>query len=396
MINKETLYVFYRVAKAWLQSLVFYVCRVFPVKDKKIVFTCIEGTTGYSCNPKYIAEELMRRQVGYELIWLVNDISKEFPSGIKKVHNTLLKRAYHLTTAMVWIDNSRKQLEVRKRVGQIYIQTWHAKLGFKPTCLDRGASFPRIAYIVSRHDSEMIDYVLSNSEWYDRTLPTGMIYNGEILRFGSPRCDVLINGREKAKERIKNIYHVPQNVKIVMYAPTFRGGSQGVTRILEKGEHTPNFSILLKALEERFKSKWYIFLRLHPQLTARKIHGTIENPYIIDVSKAEDMYEILAACDAFITDYSSAAFDACVMKIPIFLYADDYDEYEKERGRLLWNLHQMPFPLSQDNDSLRDSIINFDERLYEMKLARLFIETGVVEDGLASSRFCDWLQKKYG
>ncbi len=43
------------------------------------------------------------------------------------------------------------------------------------------------------------------------------------------------------------------------------------------------------------------------------------------------MYEILAGCDAFMTDYSSAAFDAALMKCPVFLYVDDYEKYEKER-----------------------------------------------------------------
>ncbi|MDE7019034.1 MAG: CDP-glycerol glycerophosphotransferase family protein, partial [Lachnospiraceae bacterium] len=177
-MNEEQRYIQKRIWKAKLQSLLFYLCRIFPIHKKKIVFCCIEGTTGYTCNPKYIAREFIRRDEGYELVWLVNDVSKQFPKEIKVVRNTLYHRAYHLSTAHFWIDNSRKQLEVRKRKGQIYIQTWHAKIGFKPTCLDRGASFSRIAYLVSKHDSDMIDYVLSNSNWDDETLPTGLIYHG--------------------------------------------------------------------------------------------------------------------------------------------------------------------------------------------------------------------------
>ena len=53
----------------------------------------------------------------------------------------------------------------------------------------------------------------------------------------------------------------------------------------------------------------------------------ISDKRLIDISGEDDMYEILAGCDAFMTDYSSAAFDAMVMKIPIFLYCDDYHEY---------------------------------------------------------------------
>ncbi|MGN0345702.1 MAG: CDP-glycerol glycerophosphotransferase family protein, partial [Lachnospiraceae bacterium] len=189
MMNEEQRYVQKRLQKARFQSIPFYLNRVFPIKINKIVFCCIEGTTGYSCNPKYIAEELIKQNKGndkkFELVWLVNDVSKKFPKEIKVVKNTLWNRAYHLSTARFWIDNSRKQLEVRKRKGQIYIQTWHAKLGFKPTCLDRGASFSKIAYLVSKHDSDMVDYWLSNSDWYDKILKTGSLYEGKTLRTGS-------------------------------------------------------------------------------------------------------------------------------------------------------------------------------------------------------------------
>ena len=201
-MNQEKQYIRKRIWKARFQSIAFYMCRIFPIKKNKIVFCCIEGTTGYSCNPKYIAEELIHRnkqeadgKKRFKLVWLVNDMSKSFPKEIQVVHNSLWNRAYQLSTAGFWIDNSRKQLEARKRKGQIYIQTWHAKLGFKPTCLDRGASFSKIAYLVSKHDSDLVDYWLSNSDWYDKTLPTGSLYNGKTLRTGSPRCDILVKAK---------------------------------------------------------------------------------------------------------------------------------------------------------------------------------------------------------
>lgn len=384
----EEKYIAYRLRKARIQSIIFYVFRIFPIKKNKIVFCCIEGTTGYSCNPKYIAEECIRRnksgEVDLELVWLVNDTAKEFPKEIKVVKNTLWNRAYHLTTANIWIDNSRKQLEARKRKGQTYIQTWHAKLGFKPTCLDRGTSFSKIAYLVSKHDSDMIDYVLSNSKWYDDTLPTGMIYNGPILRTGSPRCDILVNRTEKDRIRVREQFHLPVNANILMYAPTFRGGSQSTDRTIETNDIELDYQKVVKSLETQFGGKWYVCLRLHPQLAARNITSNIQNERIIDVSKTDDMYEILAGCDVFMTDYSSAAFDAAVMKIPVFLYCDDYKEYQNERGSLLWDLEKLPFPLAQTNSELVEQINRFNNEDYQAQLEQLFTDTEMVEDGHAS------------
>lgn len=394
-MDREQRYIKKRMWKSWVQSIPFYLCRIFPIQNKKIVFCCIEGTTGYTCNPKYIAEELIRRNEGYKLVWLVNDKSKQFPKEIKVVHNTLWNRAYQLSTAHFWIDNSRKQLEARKRKRQIYIQTWHAKLGFKPTCLDRGASFSKIAYLISKHDSDMIDYVLSNSKWYDDTLSTGMIYNGPVLRTGSPRCDVLVNDKTELRRKIREEYNLPQDAKIIMYAPTFRGGSQETDRSIGTNQGYPDYGKLINALEKRFSGLWYIFLRLHPQLVARDKDKMLlaDDARVIDVSRVDDMYEILAGCDAFMTDYSSAAFDAAVMKVPVFIYADDYIEYEKERGKLLWDLKRLPFPFAVNKGELEERIINFDEIRYSQELEGLFMATETVEDGRAAEHVADKIKE---
>ena len=406
-MENERNYIGKRMLSAKFCSIPFYLCRLFPIKKNKIVFCCIEGTTGYTCNPKYIAKELLQcnksaeHEEMYELVWLVNDMSKKFPAGIKKVHNTLWNRAYHLTTAHIWIDNSRKQLEARKRKGQIYIQTWHAKLGFKPTCLDRGASFSRIAYLVSKHDSDMVDYWLSNSDWYDKTLPTGSLYEAKLLRTGSPRCDILVRAREndslkrKIKEKIIKYLFTPdcakhiEDIHFMMYAPTFRGGSQGTNREMERAGGLMDYDGIIAALEKRFGGKWYILLRLHPQLVARNLDGGMSIANVIDVSRVDDMYGLLGGCDAFMTDYSSAAFDAAVMKVPVFLYANDYQVYEQERGKLLWDLRRLPFPLATNEAELMEQIEKFDEKEYCERLEKLFKETGMVEDGRAAERIAN-------
>lgn len=413
-MNQEQKYLMKRIWKAHLESLAFYLCRVFSVRKRKIVFCCIEGTTGYTCNPKYIAEEFIRRELenpdklsdSFELVWLANDVTGEFPERIRVVRNTLWNRAYELSTAHFWIDNSRKQLEVRKRRGQVYIQTWHAKLGFKPTCLDRGESFSRIAYLVSQHDSDMIDYVLSNSKWYDKTLATGMMYNGPVLRTGSPRCDILVKAGKDAiyKREIKQqllkqygICRQPENVHFLMYAPTFRGGSQNTEREIAIGENFPDFQKVIDSLEKRFGGEWIILLRLHPQLVVRKLKRekskseSALQKKLIDVSQVADMYGILAGCDAFMTDYSSAAFDAAVMNIPVFLYCDDYREYEQERGKLLWDLKKLPFPLAQNDRELGNKIAGFDETKYLVELQKLFETVQMLEDGRASERVVEMI-----
>ena len=77
------------------------------------------------------------------------------------------------------------------------------------------------------------------------------------------------------------------------------------------------------------------------------------------------------------------------MKIPVFLYADDYGEYESERGKLLWNLRELPFPLALDDGELEEKIQMFDEPKYLDRLGELFRETEMIEDGKAAGRIVD-------
>ncbi len=400
MSRVESSYIRKRLFSAKIQSILFYLSRFFPIKKNKIVFTTIEGTTGFTCNPKYIALELARDNKNgsdpekWELVWLVNDMGKDFPREICKVKNTLINRAFHLTTARFWIDNSRKQLEVRKRKGQIYIQTWHARLGFKPTCLDRGESFSKIAYLVSKHDSDMVDYWISNSDWYDKTLKTGSLYEGKTIRSGSPRCDILVNRTDEDRQRLREKFGLDKDARFMLYAPTFRGGSQETDRAIHNDGGIIDHSRMVETLEKRFGGTWYVFLRLHPQLVARNIKNDDHHERVIDVSTVDDMYEILAGCDAFLTDYSSAAFDAAVMKIPVFLYCYDYADYEGERGKLLWDMKKLPFPMAETQEELFNNISIFDEGTYIRSLDDLFEKCGIIEDGKGSETVVKFIKER--
>lgn len=387
-LNSEEKYIRERKWKCYRTKLFYYLFWIFPIKKNKVVLTAFEGAGGYCCNPRYIAEELLKEKDKFQLIWLVNNIDKQFPKDIKKVKNTFINRAYHLTTARVWIDNSRKEYGTVKRTKQLYIQTWHAGLGFKPIGKFRGKLFPRIAYLVSEYDSKLVDYVTSNSDWCTKLYPEMLLYNGNIIKIGSPRCDIFINGREQMHQHIRERYHLPLDAKIVLFAPTFRGGSQKGKRQVFAEKSTIDFGRLVKALEQKFNGKWYVFLRLHPQLAAQVDQFPLENgtTNIIDVSQGDDMNELAAASDVLITDYSSSAFDVINMHMPVFLYADDLDEYIQERGKLMWDVFSLPFSVARNNDELVENIARFDIEEYIKKVEVFSKEHGVLEDGRASKR----------
>ena len=123
------------------------------------------------------------------------------------------------------------------------------------------------------------------------------------------------------------------------------------------------------------------------------------------------MYEVLAAMDALITDYSSVAMDAGFTHMPVFIYADDIDCYIKDRGSILWNLSSdssatitnnkkmtpgievtLPYSVSQNNEELEKNILEFDKEIYEEKLRDFECAVGLVFDGKASERTADKIE----
>ena len=300
-----------------------------------------------------------------------------------------------MSTAAVWVDNSRKQLECRKRPGQFYLQTWHASIAIKPIGLQRGASFTKIARMVKGHDSRLIDLLVTNSKWVEDHAALGMLYSGKMLRTGSARVDTLINNRDELRKNFRQKYGMDKDTKIVMYAPTFRRGSQDTNRNPELQNKMPDFAALIKALEKRFGGSWTVVLRIHPQLTVRHISASlpeeVENN-VIDASKEDDMCETLGAADVLITDYSVMTVDAAYIKIPVFLYVYDLRDYINDRGELMWNLHTLPFPFAENMEALVHSIEVFDNEKYYEDVAGLFNELEVKEDGNASKRIVDVIE----
>lgn len=406
----EKNYIRYRKLKAFGNSLCFYICRVFPIKKNLISVCTFEGKGGFGCNPKYIVQELHKQHPEYEYVWFVNkDVfnQKEFPSYIRKVPNTLWSRAYWLTRSSVWIDNYRKPYGTVKRKGQYYLNTNHYTVGIKCTGLWRGSGFSKMAYLVSKNDSDMVDDLIIDSDWTEYVSPKGFVYDGSYLKTGAPRCDVLYGDRNWAKKQFRERHNLPEDAKVVMYAPTFREGAKDGKRFVFSEIWSIDFERLLYTLEHKFGGEWYLCVRVHPQLakTFKEYKNDAVYNRVIDESQTDDMYDILAGMDAYITDYSSAIFEAGFGHIPAFIYADDIDSYANNRGNLMWNLTTdpydkvtnnknitpnidavLPFRISTNNDELINTIENFSYEKYDSDLDNFHKTIGLVFNGNASKK----------
>ena len=168
-----------------------FIFNLLQINKEKIVFSNFDGR-GYGCNPKYITEELLRREVHCKIIWLSDDPAETFPDNVQVKKWNKILRIFEWSTAKIIVNNVRmgKYFDkgFHKKNGQIYIQTWHGSMGIKK--MEADCKHLTSKYIKrSQLDSSKIDYLLSNSTWLSEKYRSSFFYSGEIIEEGSPRND---------------------------------------------------------------------------------------------------------------------------------------------------------------------------------------------------------------
>jgi len=371
--------------KEYKTALMYYTYRVHPLQPHKIVF-CNYNGKGYGCNPKYIAEELIRRHPDWDYVWLAKDINTKLPKNVRAVEYDSKESIYELATAGVWIDNQRKLWFHRKRKKQFFIETWHgAGIPIKKIGADNPANFKNKPYEhTSKHMNKIADCMISGSTSCSEIFHRAFLYTKEIINCGYPRNDIFFADVEKYRLKIRDYFGIEYNTKIAIYSPTYRKG-----RGVEK--YTIDYSKLKESFEKRFGGEWVIMLRLHP--TMREKAGTIICGDAIDASLYEDMQELMAGADAMISDYSSVITEIALLKKPVFLYANDISEYSDERD-FYCDYRALPFPLSENLEELYLSIENFKEDVYLTGLDECFKQYGIIEQGTASKSVADMIDKR--
>lgn len=368
-----------------LQSKYIKICggllRWLPVNRHKIVLNNFQGR-GYGDSPKYIAEEIIRQKLPYDLVWLVADLNMELPSGIRKVKLQSVRASYELSTAKVIISNVKVALPYHKKRSQFYIQTWHGSMAFKAIEKDAQEKLNPNYLKETIADSKQIDLFLSCNSVQTQEIQTIFWYDGEIFECGSPRNDMLYRPIQY-KDAVKRKLGMDSATKVVLYAPTFRDD-------FRTDVYNLDLALVSKSLSNRLGGEWRILVRLHPNVMKENIVKL--TPDSIDVTSYPDMQELLLVADVLITDYSTIIYDMAIMRKVILLYAPDLDDYKNNRGLkpIYFNL---PSRINQSNDELMEYISDLDLVAYQKRLEKFVSTIRIFDDGNASKRVVDRIDK---
>ena len=371
----------------WAHRLMMKICWNifihFPLDRKKVVFSNFNGG-GYGDNPKFIAQEFLKRNLGWKLYW-VSASNYDLPQGLTPVRPNTISFARHMATAGTWIDDTRKLYYFKKRPGQFYIQTWHGGLGLKKVEKDCEEALSKEYVAYAKIDSKNMDLLLACCRWESESYREAFWYDGPILEKGIPKNDIYFADPAPYIRTVHQHFGLPEGTKLALYAPTYRDSRK-------TDMYNLDYSQLLSTLEKRFGGSWAVLVRMHPNVSYKDYPLTYTDR-ILNASPYENMQELLVASDIIISDYSGCAFDFPMIGKPGFLYAEDYEEMKRTKD-YYFQLEELPFTLALTNEQLMEQIEHFDEKDYQKRCKEFCDMLGFYDDGHASKAVVDLILEK--
>ena len=372
------------LAKLYRGAMVRYARLTKGIDPDKAVFCCLQGRF-YGDSPRCISERLHERRPNTKIVWMLNSETRQrvkdsLPDYVRVVRYRSREAFIEQATARVWVDNFTKQGGLKPAKGkQFYIQTWHGDRAIKKIGYDMGTAD-------DYRMEELCDRVTTASRFGEEMFRTAFRYKGEYIRAGSPRNDLLVRGDPADIRRVREGLGVPEGTKLLLYAPTYRENS----RILPKSAQM-DLDRTLRCLEATTGAPWKCLFRAH--YLSQGIDLEPVKDRIIDVTRYEEMAELLLAADMVLTDYSSCALDFIVRDLPALFYIADWDEYVANR-RVYFDIRETPFLVAADQDALEAQLRALTPEKARQNCAAIRDYFGYYETGRATDAAVDHIIRR--
>ena len=377
---------------AWLANVgKRRIARDTNVDNRSIVMLAMQGE--YTCNPKYIAEEILRRGLPYEITWVLRDWSiGPFPESFRFVAHGTTPYFQALARAKIVIQNGHTvQISgAHKGANQYWLQTWHGSLGLKRL---EGAGGDPGFYERMRHlDNTQTDLVFTNSRFEEQVFTNTYWPDVEKPMLGHARNDLLFDRSFETASTLRRrvldrLSIVDRGQNFLLYAPTHNdnAGSNPLSGI--------DIPALRSMLAQKFDGEWEVLIRTHhsdkmesdPLLAG--LPASCHN-----ASFYPDMQELLVVADAGISDFSSWVCDYILANKPVFLFSSNLEAYSNSRG-FYHDFADTPFTMATSNALLLQDIENFNQETYDRKIVAFLERCESVEDGMSAARIVDRIER---
>ncbi|GAA4908253.1 CDP-glycerol glycerophosphotransferase [Stackebrandtia albiflava] len=361
--------------------------RTLPLRDV-VLYDSFFGKQ-YSDSPRALHEALRGRDDGLRHVWVTKDAQAPIPDGVERVEHGSRAWCEALATSRYVVASTHLPYWFRRREGQTVAQTWHG-IGFKRVGFDiESVQFSNKAYLRKvAQETPNWSFLISPNAFSTEILRRAFRYEGEIIEIGSPRNDLLISGdRAELSRRLKDDLGIPQDRKLILYAPTWRDNEYH-----RVGQYKFDMRLDVSRFPARLKEEYALLVRRHPN-TIDDLLG-YGNGFVYDVANHPDVRQLLAAADVLISDYSTISLDFANTGRPIIFYTYDLAHYRDQLRGFYFDLeNEGPGPVLETTDEVVEALCDLPktQRDYAERYARIREIFGHAEDGHATDRFIERL-----
>ena len=206
----------------------------------------------------------------------------------------------------------------------------------------------------------------------------------EIVKpLGISRTDIFFekDEKEKAFERLYEVFSAAKGKKIILFAPTFRGRTARA-KTAEAFDPEPFF--------EAFDGEYVLITKHHPLVrNIPPIPEHMDGSFAYDATKTMTIEDLLCVSDICISDYSSLIFEYSLFVRPMIFFAYDLDEYFDWRGFYYPYEELTPGPVLKTNEEMVEYIRHIDERFDPAQVIAFRDKFMSACDGHATERIMD-------
>lgn len=293
---------------------------IFPLKEKRAAFVSMHNEN-FNDSLGEVMKQFENR--GFDCVKITRRDLDVSATNIFRVFGFFFVKSRLLATSKyVFLnDNFLPMAFLKFKNDAVVTQLWHAEGAFKRfgLAIEQPEGLRKTELAASRR----LSFVVCSSKAVAPVYAEAFgVRENQVLPLGAPRADYLLTpgNAEKARQHLLSLYPQLEGKQLVLYAPTFRGTDEENENILSHFD----FSLFERELGEKYS----LLLRLHPQ-----VHKScFVPPSVTDVTEFEDVRELVLACDALITDYSSICMDFCLLSKKTVFFAFDEEKYTDERS----------------------------------------------------------------
>ncbi|MGX8852697.1 CDP-glycerol glycerophosphotransferase family protein [Amedibacillus sp. YH-ame10] len=374
----------------WTFEVLF---RLVPIHKKMVLFISFHGR-GYSDNPKAIFLQMKKdeRFKDYVFVWALRKENMIEIEGAKVIPYFTPVYFFHLARSKYWVCNCKLQKYIVRKKKQVYLQTWHGtplKRLAHDIIVPEGTTFYRSHMSADAmrktydNDVKKYTYMISPNKFCTEVFQSAFQINRErLIETGYPRNDYLSNVTEEEKQAIRKKLYIPDNKKIILYAPTWRDNQ------FTMAGYTFELKVDFMKWKEVLGEEYVILFKPHYLITSTYKHEPELENFVYDIDAKSDISDLYVISDMMVTDYSSVFFDYAVLKRPMYFYMYDIEEYADELRGFYLDIHKdLPGEVFKIEEAMLQAIAN---HLFDYDKLETFNQRfNNREDGHAAQRVID-------